>query len=165
MAGVECEYAREDVKLGLVKHLTATDLGAAMAWSLELEAARTEKAERFEMPLLVAQLREQRGVGGVRQWLDTFPYVAPEDGWLGYHESAVVALGQSMLEARQAELEAAKLAREQAARDGAHDGAIRIFVRNATMDDVPAAMLWAERISDPALRAETIRFVGERVGD
>ncbi|NNC89728.1 MAG: hypothetical protein HKN82_14830 [Akkermansiaceae bacterium] len=46
----------------------------------------------------------------------------------------------------------------------AHDEAIGIFVRNATMDDVPAAMLWAEQISDPALRAEMIRFVRERGG-
>ena len=47
----------------------------------------------------------------------------------------------------------------------AHDEAIEIFVRSATMDDVPAAMLWAQRISDPVLRAETISFVEERGGD
>ncbi|NNC89731.1 MAG: hypothetical protein HKN82_14845 [Akkermansiaceae bacterium] len=47
----------------------------------------------------------------------------------------------------------------------AHDEAIEIFVRSATMDDVPAAMLWAERISDRALRLETIRYVQERGGE
>jgi len=45
-----------------------------------------------------------------------------------------------------------------------HDEALRIFVRDATMDDVPKAMLWAKRISDPQLRSETIRFVQDRGG-
>ena len=48
--------------------------------------------------------------------------------------------------------------------DPAHDGAIEILVRNATMYDVPAAMVWAEQISDPALRVETIDYVQQRGG-
>lgn len=49
-------------------------------------------------------------------------------------------------------------------RGPAHDEAIGIFVRTATMDDVPTAMLWAEQIRDPALRAEMIRCVRDRGG-
>ena len=70
------------------------------------------------MPELVTQIQEQRGIEGVRKWLDSVPYTATEDGSLGYHEGAVAALGQLMLDAMKAEMKAAKDAREQAAAHG-----------------------------------------------
>ncbi|NNC89729.1 MAG: hypothetical protein HKN82_14835 [Akkermansiaceae bacterium] len=120
--GVEYKYAREDMKMGLLKHLTATDLDEAMTWSAELEAGRTGSGERFEMSYLVTQIKNQRGMKGMKAWLDTVPYAAAGDGSLSYKESAVFALGEEMLKAREAAKNAAREAVKEAEKEAAADG-------------------------------------------
>ena len=267
--GVEYKYAREHMKMGLLKHLAATDLDEAMTWSAELEAGRSGSGERFELSYLVSQIKDQRGMKGMQAWLDTVPFAAAEDGSLSYKESAVFALGEEMLEARRAATnaarEAVREAEKEAAADGStdstesaladlrgaleeltaergwpaeyveflrenanepfvtadllsasrrsptysiemiialpeeigarreavgnefqrlanenfehagewlrnqergpvHDEAIQVYVREATQNDLSAAMQWAREITDPVLRTQTIDYVRERGG-
>ncbi len=227
-AGVKYKYTRNDMTLGLMRHLAETDLDGAIGYSAELEAARDGASERLEISYLVEQVREQRGMDGVKQWLESVDHVAPDDRFLSYKQSTVVALAESLREkysgpwsepfmdflaenGREPFLTAELLAetasgwtptytlerllalpeevavRREAVGDEmqelvnedpeyagkwlnkqkllpVHDEAIQVYVREATMEDVDVAMRWAEQITDPVLRNDTINYVRERGG-
>jgi hypothetical protein len=102
VATIDYKYARRDMTLGLIQHLANTDLEGAMIYSAELAAGRENNAKPLEMPLLVTEIRKQRGMAGMKEWLAGVPHAETEEGSLSYKQQAVVAMEEEIREATKA---------------------------------------------------------------
>ncbi len=224
LAGLESDNDRHNMGNHLMSVLLESDLDASVAYSARLWK---EEGSTSGIYRLVKNLRQERGIEGVQEWLANTGASELGDNVVAYKQEAVEWLAYRGTQAEIAGLLAAnaddpfvdsdflqKVARELTRKaenraraeldvianlpdiigakgqalgerfesymkedfEGAgawldgqkrgpqHDEAIEIFVRSATMDDVPTAMLWADQIRDPELRSETIQFVQERGG-